>query len=116
MLSGEMINRTKKIRWISVFLLIAGTGISACVAVAQDEKIKGVPFAYHGTEKMIYDLRQGPQALWYKDVIYIVYQADRTKNIGNPHITSYDTKREKWSESVQVGTVPKYDHHYAPIV
>jgi len=103
-------------KWILVILLSVGTKICACEAVAQDEKIKGVPFAHYGTEKMIYDLRMGPQALLYEDVIYIVYQADRNKNIGNPHIISYDTKGEKWSESVQVATVPKYDHHYAPIL
>ena len=73
-------------------------------------------FATHGTEKMIYDARMEPQALLHKDVLYIVYQADRTKSIGNPHIISYDTKREQWSEPVQIATVPRYDHHYAPVL
>lgn len=76
----------------------------------------GKPFATHGTEKMIYDARMEPQAVLHKDVIYIVYQADKDANIGNPHIISYDTKRETWSESVQIATVPKYDHHYAPVL
>lgn len=60
----------------------------------------GKPFATHGTEKMIYDARMEPQAVLHKDVIYIVYQADKGANIGNPHIISYDTKRETWSEPV----------------
>jgi hypothetical protein len=62
----------------------------------------GEPFATHGTEKMIYDARMEPQAVLHKDVIYIVYQADKDANIGNPHIISYDTKRETWSETVQI--------------
>ncbi|MCZ6673509.1 MAG: BNR-4 repeat-containing protein [Verrucomicrobia bacterium] len=77
---------------------------------------RGNPFAMHGTEKMIYDARMEPQAVLHKDVIYIVYQADRDANIGNPHIISYDTKRETWSEPVQIATVPTYDHHYAPVL
>ena len=66
----------------------------------------------HGTEKMIYDARMEPQALLHRDVLYIVYQADRTKSIGNPHIISYDTKRQQWSEPVQIATVPRYDHYH----
>ena len=54
-------------------------------------------FAAHGTEKMIYDARMEPQALLHKDILYIVYQADRSKSIGNPHIISYDTKRRQYS-------------------
>ena len=33
------------------------------------------PFARHGTEKMVYDLRMGPQALWHEDSIFIVYHS-----------------------------------------
>ena len=31
------------------------------------------PFARYGTEKMVYDVRMSPQALWHEDTIFIVY-------------------------------------------
>ena len=115
-MSSEKTLNPDKMKWILVLLLSAGTRFYTCEAVAQNEKIKGVPFARYGTEKMIYDVRMGPQALLHDEVIYIVYQVDRSKNVGNPHIISYRIKRGQWSKPVQVGTVLKYDHHYAPIL
>ena len=80
------------------------------------ETARGKPFACHGSEKMIYDLRMGPQALWHENKIYIVYQADSLKNVGSPFIVSYDTQAGRWSEPLQLGEVTGYDHHFAPVL
>ena len=55
------------------------------------------PFACHGSEKMIYDIRMGPQAVCYNDVIYIAYQANPDGPEAHPHIITYDLGSEKWS-------------------
>ena len=96
-------------------MLLAVMAVLFCIDEVHAQA-SGKSFATHGTEKMIYDARMEPQALMHKDVLYIVYQADRTKSIGNPHIISYDTKREQWSEPAQIAIVPRYDHHYAPVL
>lgn len=74
------------------------------------------PFAEFGCEKMIYDVRMGPQALRYNDVIYIVYQANADGPEAHPHIVTYDLGNAYWSEPVRIGTVDHYDHHFAPVM
>jgi len=73
-------------------------------------------FAKHGVEKMLYDVRMGPQAVFHEGVIYAVYPANPDGPEGHPHIREYDVARGSWSDEVQLGTVPHYDHHFAPIV
>ncbi len=74
------------------------------------------PFAEHGCEKMIYDVRMGPQALYRDGVITIVYQANAAGREAHPHIVRYDVASKTWSERVQIGEAPRYDHHFAPIL
>jgi len=73
-------------------------------------------FAKHGIEKMLYDVRMGPQAVSHDGVIYVVYQSNPDGPEGQPHIRSYDTARREWSDEVRVGTVARYDQHFAPIL
>ena len=78
------------------------------------------PFARHGTEKMVYDVRMSPQAVWHDDTIFIVYHATGggpgAALLGHPFAIAYDTARRRWSEPVQLGAIARYDHHYAPII
>jgi hypothetical protein len=74
------------------------------------------PFARYGCEKMIYDVRMGPMAVRFRDAIYIVYQANPNGPEAHPHIITYDLRDRRWSEPVQIGTVKRYDHHFAPIL
>jgi len=81
------------------------------------------PFARYGTEKMLYDVRMGPQAVYHKEMIYIVYQANPewSKNSskplrGDPYIITYNLESRTWSEPIRVGKVPRRDHHFAPIL
>ena len=77
------------------------------------------PFARHGTEKMVYDLRMGPQALWHEDTIHIVYQSTGGEDAelrGHPYAIAYEVSARRWSEPVRLGDVHGYDHHFAPII
>ena len=77
------------------------------------------PFARHGTEKMVYDLRMGPQALWHEDTIHIVYHATGGEDAelrGHPYAIAYEVSGRRWSEPVRLGHVRGYDHHFAPII
>jgi len=90
----------------------------AAVGVTHDAMhAKRHHFAEHGSEKMIFDVRLGPQALCHDDVIYIVYQANPHGLAAHPHIIAYDRRARSWSEPVQLGeNPPKYDHHLAPVL
>ena len=77
------------------------------------------PFARHGTEKMVYDLRMGPQALWHEDTIHIVYQSTGGEDAelrGHPYAIAYEVSARRWSAPVRLGAVRGYDHHFAPIL
>jgi hypothetical protein len=76
----------------------------------------GKPFALYGCEKMIYDIRMGPQALCLNNVIYFAYQANPNGPEAHPHLITYDLGSEKWSDPVRAGSVEHYDHHFAPII
>ena len=73
-------------------------------------------FAENGCEKMLYDIRMGPQALFHDGVIYCVYQSGAEGPEGHPHLRAYDVDKRSWSEEIRLGTVSKYDHHFCPVV
>ncbi|MDA3872813.1 MAG: BNR-4 repeat-containing protein [Kiritimatiellae bacterium] len=74
------------------------------------------PFAFHGSEKMIYDSRMGPQAVEHRGKIYIVYQANEHGHPAHPHIIVYDRQSESWSDAVRIGETEHWDHHFCPIL
>ncbi len=74
-------------------------------------------FAEFGSEKMIFDVRLGPQAVCHDDIIYIVYQANPHGLATHPHIIAYDRRARSWSRPVRLGeNPPRYDHHLAPVL
>ena len=73
-------------------------------------------FASYGGEKMIYDVRMGPQAVLHKGMLYVVYQANPSGAEAHPHIVTYDLATKLWSDPRQVGQVPHYDHHFCPVL
>jgi hypothetical protein len=74
------------------------------------------PFAVHGGEKMIYDLRMGPQAVAAGSEVVIVYQASADSLPAHPHVIAYDRSHSRWSSPVRVGEAAGLDHHFAPIL
>ncbi len=74
------------------------------------------PFALHGGEKMLYDVRQGPVALLHNDVIYVAYHANPEDAPPDPYLVTCDLAAGRWSEPVRLGQCARYDHHYAPVL
>ena len=74
------------------------------------------PFARFGGEKMIYDIRMGPQALRHGETVYVAYQANPDGQKALPNVVSYDLSTGSWAEPVVIGDVTGYDHHFAPIL
>ena len=72
-----------------------------------------MPFAQYGSEKMIYDVRMGPQCLHHNGTFYVVYQANRAGGRALPHITQRAPNGESYPV---IGDVARYYHHYAPIL
>ena len=77
---------------------------------------KAKPFAHFGSEKMIYDIRMGPQALCHGGTVYISYQANPDGGRALPHVVSYDLATKLWTDPVVIGDVTRYDHHFAPVL
>jgi hypothetical protein len=73
------------------------------------------PFARHGCEKMIYDIRMGPQCVYDKGSFYAVFIANQEGSRAVPHITKR-TSRGGWHNAVALGDVPRFDHHFAPVL
>jgi hypothetical protein len=74
------------------------------------------PFALHGGEKMIYDVRMGPMAMERDGVITVAYQANPKGAAGHPHVIQYDIAKKSWSAPAQIGEAPHYDHHFGPVI
>ncbi|MFQ5811124.1 MAG: BNR-4 repeat-containing protein, partial [Armatimonadota bacterium] len=74
------------------------------------------PFAHHGGEKMLYDVRQGPVALLHDNIIYVAYHANPEDAPPDPHLVTCDLSSGEWSEPARVGECHRYDHHYAPVL
>ena len=74
------------------------------------------PFACHGGEKMLYDVRMGPQALLHDGTLYVAYHASADGDVPHPHLISCDLASREWSDPVRVCESPRYDHHYAPVL
>lgn len=77
--------------------------------------MKPQPFAFHGSEKMIYDIRMGPQALYHEGCYYICYQANEKNGRALPHIIQRGIDGV-WSPPVILGDVTGYNPHFAPVI
>ncbi|MBV7335724.1 BNR repeat-containing protein [Chloroflexi bacterium TSY] len=73
------------------------------------------PFAQHGSEKMIYDIRMGPQCLHHDGAFYAVYQSNPENGKALPHVIKRD-QNGMWTTPIVLGDVSNYDHHFAPIL
>lgn len=72
-------------------------------------------FAVHGSEKMIYDIRMGPQCLHHDGTFWVAYQANPDGGRALPCVMERNPNGV-WSEPVVLGDVTRYDHHYAPVL
>jgi hypothetical protein len=73
-----------------------------------------------GKFKMLYDVRQRPQALLLHDTVYLVYNGD-AKATGNhkgdarPMFVTYNLKERSFSKPVKLGK-RSTDHHDSPVI
>ncbi|MGN0745839.1 MAG: BNR-4 repeat-containing protein [Aristaeellaceae bacterium] len=76
------------------------------------------PFAFHGAEKMFYDLRMGPQMIRDGQTLYIAWQANEKEIYADPYIMTCDLQTRSFSAPVQVGRAERYafDHHLCPVI
>lgn len=72
-------------------------------------------FAQYGSQKMIYDIRMGPQGLYHGETFYIAYQANPHSYKALPHVIKRHSNGT-WSAPVVLGDVSHYDHHFAPVL
>ena len=72
-------------------------------------------FARYGCEKMIYDIRMGPQCVEADGVFFAAYLANPAGGKAVPHVIMRD-RSGTWSEPVALADVPRFDHHFAPIL
>lgn len=82
-----------------------------------------MPFGFGGAKKMLYDVRQRPQAVYLNDKVYIGFKgggvAGDTSRSGSARtrtmLLSYDPRSRQFSEPVTFGKAGS-DHHFCPIV
>jgi hypothetical protein len=74
------------------------------------------PFALDGGEKMIYDVRMGPQALLIGGRVFVVYQAGAPGPEAHPCVSVLDLERRLWGEPLRIGSVSRADHHFGPVL
>lgn len=72
-------------------------------------------FARHGSEKMLYDVRMGPQCVYAGGAHYFAYQANAAGGKARPYIIRRSADGV-WGEPVDLGDVTHYDHHFAPVL
>ncbi len=103
-------------------LLIIPLLFPICAQAAQ----KPFVFGNKGQVKMLYDLRQRPQAVYLNKKLHIVFNADGKMKPGNkkkkkgkpetrPKAITYDTLTRKFSKEVTLGP-SNTDHHYGPVI
>ena len=88
-----------------------------------DEDIAPMPFGFGGAKKMLYDVRQRPQAVYLNDTVYIGFKGGAGPEYaggssgGRTHtmLLSYDPRSRQFSKPMTFGERSS-DHHHCPIV
>ena len=82
-----------------------------------------MPFGFGGAKKMLYDVRQRPQAVFLNGKVFIGFKGEGAAGNVNRRgmartltmLVSYDPRSRRFSKPVSFG-VPTSDHHFCPIV
>ncbi len=88
-----------------------------------DDDTAAMPFGFGGAKKMLYDVRQRPQAVYLNDTVYIGFKGGAGPEYaggssgGRTHTTllSYDPESREFSKPITFGERTS-DHHHCPIV
>jgi hypothetical protein len=89
-----------------------------------DETVAPMPFGFGGSKKMLYDVRQRPQAVYFKGKVFISYKGGGSapadggrESVAPTHamLLSYDPMSRQFSDPVKFGKRTS-DHHDCPVV
>ena len=86
----------------------------------QGRSVEILPFGDRGGIKMLYDVRQRPQAVFLSGRVFIAFKAGGPESFSakpktSPMLITYDPRSRRFSETLTVG--PKTsDHHHGPII
>ena len=81
-------------------------------------------FGFGGSKKMLYDVRQRPQAIWFNDKVYIGFKGGGTEPAAGSRervaptyasLVSYDPKTRQFSDTIRFGDTTS-DHHDCPVI
>ncbi len=79
-----------------------------------------LPFGHGGGIKMLYDVRQRPQAVYLRGRVFIGFKGGASPNHSgksktSPMLISYDPSSRRFSETLTLGRKTS-DHHHGPVV
>jgi len=83
-----------------------------------------MPFGFGGSKKMLYDVRQRPQAVYFKDKVFIGFKGGGSapadggrESVAPTHamLLSYDPTNRQFSTPVKFGKTTS-DHHDCPVI
>jgi hypothetical protein len=83
-----------------------------------------VAFGFGGSKKMLYDVRQRPQAIWFKGKVFIGFKGGGTEPAGGEggrvaptfaSLLSYDPATGQFSKPITFGETTS-DHHDCPVI
>ena len=83
-----------------------------------------MPFGFGGSKKMLYDVRQRPQAIYFKGKVFIAYKGGGTEPASGDGervaptyamLLSYDPASRQFSDPVRFGDTTS-DHHDCPVI
>ena len=83
-----------------------------------------VPFGFGGSKKMLYDVRQRPQAIVFKGKVYIGFKGGGSEPASGERervaptyamLVRYDPVRRKFSRPIRFGKMTA-DHHDCPVI
>jgi len=88
-----------------------------------DENVAPTPFGFGGSKKMLYDVRQRPQAVYFNGKVFIAYKGGGTRAADNPGsvarthamLLSYDPTSRQFSTPAKFGKTTN-DHHDCPVI
>ena len=88
------------------------------------QTIAPTPFAFGGSKKMVYDVRQRPQAILFNGNVYIGYKGGGTEPADGgrervaptwARLISYDPETRQFSKPISFGDTTS-DHHDCPVI
>jgi hypothetical protein len=98
--------------------------VPAALSMETAERSAPVAFGFGGSKKMLYDVRQRPQAIYFKGKVFIGYKGGGSKPADGGResvaptyamLLSYDPLSREFSKPIKFGDMTD-DHHDCPVI